>query len=131
MCVKKKMYQSHNFMTFLKSIGKDDDKHVVLTFFSILHTLIRISKIEDVEVYLDIQTDYKRLLLNAFCDWNERYTYSNGVIKDTLQMLDLSSKEWCRLHWKRVQNAILVGIEDVSKIYENISYIRDHCGPSS
>ena len=80
---------------------------------------------------MNIQTCYKRLLLNAFCNWNERYTYSHGIIKDTLQILDLSNEEWCGLHWKRVKNAILVGIEDLSKIYDDISYVHNHCRPIS
>jgi hypothetical protein len=125
----KKLYQSHDFMQFLRLIRRNEDKHTILTFFSILLNLIKISKIEDKQFYLKILANYKCLLNDTFCNWNERYTYSYGVVTDILQSLDLSDEEWCELHWKRIKHAIVAGIEDISKINDNISFLRSHCKP--
>jgi hypothetical protein len=87
------------------------------------------SKEHDRQIYSQLVDDYKSLLTNAFINWDETYTYSYSKIDDILHSLDLSNDEFCKLHWKRIKNAIIGGgitIEDIGKIYGNISFLRNN-----
>jgi hypothetical protein len=122
-----KLYQNIAFMKFLKTLSKNEDKHKLLYFFYIIHNLILLSKKHDEETFAKISSDYKRLLNDAFTNWNERYRYSYGKIKNILETLDLSIEEWCILHWERIKNAIIAGItkQEIDKIDDNISFLRN------
>jgi hypothetical protein len=119
-----KLYKSVLFMKFLKKLRNRQDKNELLAFLYILHNLILMSKNHDMQIYSKIVTEYKLLLSNAFINFKGKHSYSQA--KYMLHTLDLSNREWCELHWKRIKSAICAGItsQEIEQIYENITYLR-------
>ena len=121
-----KLYSSDPFYRFLMSI-RAKDKHMLYNTLNILGNLIFLSKRQDTRVFEKIVKDNMNILKKVFTSTDEFNTYSYGKVEDILKNLDLSNDEWCDLHLKRIKNFITGGIDDIPRIYENISYVRGNC----